>query len=257
MDNLKIDLGGHNLLGDDLEFLELISQEPHKAIAQTLGIQLLILSGVQVTFPFSTTISWTAGWIYINGEVCKVDSGSAAYPANDTWIISQTVNPAGTQTYQDLNVVDTYLHRRAIIQGNAAGTNLFSNAKYFRDYLLFEPPTILSALPYMQAGWSISTPSLFMWRTKFGQINFDGKVNVGSYNSSTTPVILVLPTTPTTPISYRPGSIYTILAPAIIGSARTFVHLEIDGSTGAVTPLGLTNGTNVTIIFDGVVWPTF
>lgn len=255
MDNFKIGLGGHNLLGDDLEFIELISQEPHKAIAQTLGIPLLILSGVQVTI--GATISWTAGWIYINGEVCKVDAGSAAYPANTTWVISQSVDPAGTQTYQDLNVVDTYLLRRAVIQGNAGGTNHHNNAKYFRDYLLFDPPIIISALPHMQAGWSIITTDLYMWRTKFGQINFDGKVNVGSYNSSTTPVVLILPTTPTTAINYRPAGTYTVLAPAIIGGVRTFVHLEINSSTGAVTPLGLTNGTNVTIIFDGVVWPTF
>lgn len=247
MDNLKIDLGGHNLLGDDLDFLELISQEPHKAIAEALGIQLLILSGVQVTV--GATISWTAGWIYINGEVCKVDAGSAAYPANTTWVISQTVNPAGTQTYQDLNVVDTYLLRRAVIQGNAGGTNFFSNAKYFRDYLLLEQQTPTSLISAIQAGWSISTPNLFIWRTKFGQINFNGKVNVASYNSTTTPVILILPA------QYFPSDIFTVLAAAIIGGVRTFVHLEINSSTGAITPLGLTNGTNVTIIMESVRWP--
>lgn len=237
MDKLFIDLGGHHILGNDLEFLQAACQEPFKAVADTLGVTPLAVSGCVVTFG-GGNINWTAGWMWINGELCKVSAGSAAYPANNTWVIVQTPDPIGNQEYEDLNTVDTYLMRRATIQGNAGGTNIHSSVKRFRDYLLLEQNLWISLNLVLAGGsnWAAidGVGAIAGYRTnRHGEVEMNGEVSVASYASGTDSVICTLPT--------PPGKDLTFLCSGKLGAAYANIHVKVN-TAGDVSPMNLTNG---------------
>jgi hypothetical protein len=135
MDNLFIDLGGHHLLGDDLLKLQEYCQNPLYAFAQATGESFIALSGVNITVAGSV-ISWTDGWIYMSGEIFKVDAGSAAFPANDTFQVLATNDVAGLQVYENTVSVNTYKLRKATISGNLGGATSVGSLKRFKDFLV-------------------------------------------------------------------------------------------------------------------------
>lgn len=242
MNRLFIDLGGHHLVGDDLLFSQQSCEDPFPGLVETLGIPLLAISGV-VLNTAGPTISWTAGWLYINGELCRVDAGAAALGTDNTWIINQTYDPLGTQVYEDLNTVNTYVLRKAIISGNAGGVNLFSNLLYLKDYFL-QPLTASLGLGPMGLTWSGT--GTYGARATVNQINevvLTGPVSTTSYNATTQAIICTL--------INPPPRAYTFACAATIGTTDTTVSVDIDVS-GNVSPRGLTAGQAVTISLDSI-----
>lgn len=243
MKTLKIYNGGHNHVGDDLLFLQSGDQAAITSYCKTLGIPLLVITGCVVNTA-GPTITWTAGWIYINGELCEVDAGVAALGTDDTWIIQETYDPIGNQQYENLTTYDTFVIRKAVISGNAGGTNLYSNAKRLRDFLLLDIAGSTGLGP-MSLTWTLPVGSSGV-RRYINQINdlvVTGPVGTSSYNSGTQSVICVL--------DHPPGRPYTFCCAAIINGTNTFVNVNVDTS-GNVTPIGLTNGQAVTIYLDAI-----
>lgn len=250
MNKLNIGLGGHPATGDDFLFLQQQLSDVLLGMAKTSGESFIALSGCEFSIIGGTTISWNAGYMYINGEVCQVDAGTAAYPANTTWQVVETYDPAGNDEYEDLNFVNTWVYRKATILGNAGGTYFHDNLKFLKDYLLFPPIAAVDFSPHLGTGWVLNTANLFAKKSQLGEVMFDGKIEVTSYNSSTTPTCLTLPS------GWLPGDVYTVLCPAIVNTNRVVLHVEINtAGTGAITPLGLTNGDHVVLILDGLRWP--
>ena len=246
MNKLEIGLGGHNLTGDDILFLQTNLTDAITALAKTTGKALIAIHGVDLTFP-GATIAWTAGWLYINGELCQVDAGSAAYPANNTFVIQQTVDTLGNQTYEDLTAQTPYKVRKATISGNAGGTNIQSNLAKLSDFLLTDVSAWLSLNAILTGGSSwvgvngaSNVVGYRLSRSRVVELN--GEVSTSNYQSATDTVIATLPA------GYRPGKKLTFLCPASVGGTRTTLHVEVD-ITGAITPLGLSNGNNVNAIF--------
>src|SRR5690606_10941470 len=115
---INIDLGGHHLTGDDILYVQEALKEAVLAIAGLTEQTFIKIQGVEISFP-GANIQWTAGWVMMNGELLKVDAGIAAAAGNNTFQIVETNDPAGQQTYEDLNTVETYKVRKATILGNA------------------------------------------------------------------------------------------------------------------------------------------
>lgn len=237
MKKLDIALGGHPLAGDDLLFLQSSITEGLTALAAGLGGSLFIISGVEITVA-AGTITWTAGWMYINGEICQVDSGSATLASNNTFTIVQTYDSAGNVVYEDLTTKDTYLIRKATISGTAGGANVYTNARRLSNYNDRSGTTLLGS-------WAAPGAAPVVYKDITGATRFTGAVQATSYSSGTDSIITTLAT------QYRPDTLRRVIAPALIGSSVTLVHLTID-TNGDVSPLGLTTGNNVTIYLDGI-----
>jgi hypothetical protein len=237
MKKLDIKLGGHPLTGDDLLFLQSSITEGLTALAQGLAGPFFVISGVNISIS-GGTITWTAGWIYMAGEICQVDSGSATFASNDTFVIVETADTAGDVTYEDLNTESTYLIRKATIQGNAGGTYLYTNLNRLRN---FNDRSVFS----YGGSWTSAGSVAFAYLDITGKTCLRGNVVISSYSPTPDANITTLAA------KYRPDDTRRVIVPAVVGGTNTFLHVTI-ASTGEVVPLGLTAGNNATLYLDGV-----
>ncbi|WP_317899413.1 hypothetical protein [Aurantibacillus circumpalustris] len=241
MKKLDIKLGGHNFTGDDLLFLQSSLNEAFIAFIQAFMGDYVILSGIVYTNA-AGTLSWTAGWLYMQGEIFQVDAGSTPVSGNPAWEIVETYDPAGNQQYEDLNIEDTYVIRKAAATATGGGAYLWTTARRLGAWKNW------AVLTYNGA-WNASGTAPLAGMNIIGDVIMRGTVTVASYSAGTDTVICTLSTT------LRPQELRTVAAPALINGAKTFIHLQID-TTGEVKPLGLSGTDAVFVYLDGVRFVT-
>lgn len=245
MKKLDIKLGGHQFFGDDLLFVQSSLAEAIVALATVSGETLVAIKGVEITVG-GGNITWTAGWMVLSGELCQVDAGVAAYPANDTFVISETYDAAGNQTYEDLNVEDTYVIRKAKIQGNAGGANLYSNLTWMnmsavKTWQDFTAITGFSWAP------SASYNPLYRKNQTSG-VDLAGSIERSNFNSAFHSPIGTLPA------GYRPDKTIVVGVPGTINGVAGTIMLEIS-TTGDFGAIGITNGDDLILYMDGLSFP--
>lgn len=122
MNKLKTtDLGGFPINLDDFRFEQASVRDAFIGLLSAFGIaanETFIISGVNPVYTSGVGITWSAGWVSILGEVCKVDAGSLAHttvPAKLKWDILSTFDSAGIKTFKDGGSHSTYEVRKATI----------------------------------------------------------------------------------------------------------------------------------------------
>lgn len=238
MKTVKIALGGHPLLGDDVEYLQTAQTEGLITFLQYFFGDYVILTGVEYTLA-PGNISWTAGWIYLQGELCQVDAGVAVYTTDNFWQIVNVVDVSGNRVYEDLNPETPFITRKATLTGSGVvSPYLFNSAKRLKAWRDWTPPTY-------SGDWAASGTSPQFGHNLIGEIVMRGIVINLSWSASTDTIIFTLPA------GYVPAQLRTLIAPAIVNTVKTFLHIQIDVN-GDVKPLGLTALDNVTIYLDGL-----
>lgn len=130
MNNLKTDdVGGFPFVLDDLRWEGDAVREAFEGLVTAWGGDLLTdtyrLVGAEVT-PSGPNFSVAAGFVVIEGEVCKVDSILVPAPTGSNvlqWAVSETTDPAGDKTFLSGPSYSTYRIRKAVVVDIPAGTN--------------------------------------------------------------------------------------------------------------------------------------
>lgn len=244
MKKLHIDFGGHTLTAQGTKLLQEGPTEALIAFVSSFGSQF-ILSGIDLTYPTANEITWTAGWLFMDGELLQVEAGTIDLGVNadlnSKFSIVQTYESIGSLTYEDLTVVDTQIVRKAtIVLGSGSGDprrpSQVNRLKNFRNY---SPLTLTS-------GYTSHVRTPVYGRTVLGDVYLLGGVSNTSFNTSSHAVIGVLPA------AHRDGEIRRFICAGFIGGTSTPVQVEVDGTTGEIKPIGLTNGQNVQISLDSI-----
>lgn len=245
MNKFDIKMGGHPLTGDDLLFVQSALSEAINGIARSLYGDVCIIDGCELTITGGSppyTVAWTAGWVVINGELCKIEAGTHNnWDGTNRFEIVETYDPAGNIVYESLATEDCYIIRKGNIDNGGHGSNnalTVTAATKFKDTRKFTNIT-----PF--GSWSSSGISVATSLNPIGDVVFRGAISVSSYNVGTDPKICTLAA------QFRPQEKRTFICPATVASARTFLHVEVD-SNGDVMPLGLTAGQAATIHLDGI-----
>lgn len=232
MKQFNVDFGGHNLVGDDLLFTQSAIIEALGGFVQGFAGDFYVISGINL-LNTAGVLTWDAGWIFMNGEIFQVDAGTCNYVTDHFFNVAETNDSTGDQYYEDTVLVHTYKIRKATIIGLTG--NDIADLKYLKKYYDFHYPAAMGGAWNSQVQYGL---------TVTGEILMRGNSTVSSYANSTDNIIFTLP------VGYRPLFLSTLLLPCVVGSTKTFAHVTV-GVNGDVSPLGLTNGTTVTIYFDG------
>lgn len=243
MNKLDIKLGGHHFTADDLLFLQTCLSDTIKAFAQMFEDSALILFGVEFSIA-GPTLNWTAGWVYINGEVCKVDAGSATLASNNTMVIVQTYDPEGQQTYEDLNLEDTYVIRKATISGTGGGANLYTNLKRVKLGAVGDWNSLSS---YYAGSWGPQSGGVVPGYRKNGikEVVMKGAIEINNWASPADAVAFTLP------VGFRPSELTSVPVCATVNT--NFTVLMVDISVGGdVVPQGLSTNDDVVLFLDGI-----
>lgn len=236
-------------MGDDILFVQEQLEKVLVGLAETTGETFIAISGVETAI-VGANITWTAGWIYYNGELFQVDAGIAPYPANNTFDVAETADPAGNQIYEDLNAENTYVLRKMSIVGNAGGALLFSNLKRLKNFLLDAPAGWSSIAALGTSGnWGAVNGGgrVAGYRTsQTKEVHLNGEVINNNVNVATDAKICTLPNPPAKKL--------TFICAAIKNTILDFLHVEVD-INGDVKPLGLVNTDDVTIFLESIRYP--
>lgn len=249
MRKIHVGLGGHPYTGDDVLFVQSATAEVFTQLLNAFVGDAVILSGCVVTITTvvtpNDTINWTAGVLYMNGEVFAVDSGSTSYLIDNAWEVIETNDPAGTTEYKDGNTVETYKIRKAKIGTTTGGSYAWTSFKKLKSWRNYA-----ALAPLFSGNWATSGAAPQYGNTLIGEVMFRGIVTVASYASGTDSVIATLPA------GFVPfANSRFLVAPAIVAGTRTILHIEINAA-GQMKPLGLTNGQSVTLYLDGLRFKT-
>jgi hypothetical protein len=248
MKKLDIKLGGHHLTGDDLLYVQSSLVEGLKAFVDMFGSTAAVLYGVEFSVA-GPTLSWTAGWVYINGEICQMDAGSATLASNNTLVIVETYDSAGNQTYEDLNVEDTYVIRKATVSGTAGGANLYTNLSRLSLNAIGAWQSLNPIYGGSWAGLLIHTTSPGYRKNQMSEVVFKGTIGISGFATPADDVAFTLPS------GYRPKDQITTYARCILNAVDTFIELNID-TNGDVSPIGLVASDNCQIHLYDVRIPT-
>lgn len=142
--------GGHSFRLDDLMMMENSYLDGFNALLRIFsGTGSCILDGIIVTIG-SITVTYTSGYVAVNGEIYQVAAGSFAKSSNPADILYfkpiQTVITPSPVTYEDTGSKNVHFQRVAILKykqvGDTDGEEYFkclrSDAGEIRDWL---PPT--------------------------------------------------------------------------------------------------------------------
>lgn len=240
MKKYTVELGGGPLTGDDILFFNSALVEQINAIAESLGGPFLILSGVEFTLPGSPgPMSYTAGWVYFNNELFKVDAGTCSWNGGNIFEVVETYDPAGDVVYEDLNTVHTYIIRKAKIGNTYVGSGnplWYGSARRLKDLLYGSYQGIT-----MASGWT--SLGAYHMLTLTGDVRFVGAVQISSFTTQN--LMFTLPV--------KPSAKRVQLAAAIQGSGNTKiqVHVEFD-TNGDVSVYGITSGEPATVYLDNL-----
>ncbi len=257
MDKLFIDLGGHHLLGDDLLKLQEYCQSPFNAFAQVTGESFIALSGVNITVAGSV-ITWTDGWIYMSGEIFKVDAGTGAYPADQSFIVLATNDVAGLQTYENTVSVNTYKVRKATISGNTGAA--IGSLKRFKDWLVPAYKTWIPFINIARGGWYavISTGGTAggFRLNRIDDLVFRGFVRLVSYTVSDN-IVLTIPwgtTVSGLSLPFGPAEEIYLSAEGKVGGTRTKLDFILR-TNGDLEILGRSASQQIDISLDTIRVP--
>jgi hypothetical protein len=256
MNTIFIDLGGHHFTGDDLLKMQDDYDKMLNAVVSMVGKPNLILSGVQTSFSLGV-ITWTAGWVYFNGELFEVPAGSFSPTSSYGFSVITGVDSAGTQIYEDLNTVNTYKKRQAVLT-DSSPTVLMSNMRRLSEFLLPDKTQWWGFGTVAHGAWGSTGVFSFNAGFRFNQIGdlvFRGSVVVGSYNNSTDSIVMsfpwlttvggiLLPTGPVDDIWFN--------VEATVNSVRTTKQMVLH-TNGNFEVLGCTNGQTIVLWLDTIV----
>jgi hypothetical protein len=145
-------LGGHPLKTDNFTHLMGGVVETFDNLCKGVAYQQQVgfrLWGVNFTVLTSTDATWTAGAIYLQGEICNVDAGSASKTGVQVfkWSKVTTALPIDPQTYADASSRDVHLETKAVLVAAATftfGLDLFPEADRLIDIVA---PTMVTINP--------------------------------------------------------------------------------------------------------------
>jgi hypothetical protein len=105
---------------DDLDWMQAAVRDALYGFLGAFGIDpedSFILSGCEVTLG-PDSASTTAGYLALNGEICKVEAHSITYDGESDviWVLGETDDPSGTETDSNGNTVQCYQKRVARLQ---------------------------------------------------------------------------------------------------------------------------------------------
>lgn len=103
---------------DDLRWIDDGIRDGFKGLASFLGTNC-ILSGVALTGYGTSSFTYTAGYILLNGEVLAIDASATPLDtATNTFVyveVVTTYDAAGLKVFEDSTTADTYQIRKAVI----------------------------------------------------------------------------------------------------------------------------------------------
>lgn len=249
MNKLKTDIDGKMPITlDDHRWFDAAYREAFYGIASAFGITAadsFKLSGCVVT-KVGNTYTTTAGYIWLAGEIYKVEAQSITVAALHTceFKLDIAYDPDGMKIFQnDVGfgfTHDTYEIRKAVLGDK---TSVIP-----RDWMNYDAPTIhqviatkLIALegsfiaPTFAAGWSnLGSPNELCGYKKDAL----GTVYIKGVATSATPVGAIF----TLPLGYRPA--YIIYFPCYNGTV--LVNMRVD-TNGEVSPVGLNTEQEINI----------
>ena len=151
-----LDNGGFPLVLDDFRWIDTGYREAFKAIMSPLGIAnstAVILSGC-VRSVAAGTVSITAGYVSIGGEICVFPAQSYPEPGggmHEYFDMELSYEPAGLKVFQSTLPYDTYQYRKGkitIASSVPPGYTEYSNAKNFYRILAENIPDITGQVRY-------------------------------------------------------------------------------------------------------------
>lgn len=127
--------GGHPLKTEDFNYFVDGVAEVFESIGKGLDWDdeaVIRLHGCELTTLTTTVATWTGGWIYIDGEFCKVDAGtiSKTAPEHFKWKKYTEADPIDPQAYEDGNSHDVHIETKAKVVVDSLGTGFFVVADY-------------------------------------------------------------------------------------------------------------------------------
>lgn len=142
MDKLLFNEGGQPFYLDDLDFMQSAFADTVKAIVSTYGN--VILSGCNIPPPTSiaghpTIHHWDEGYIALNGEVYRVDSGSFEGGTNATLYWKVVSTEGQKEIYEDTSEHNVYQYRKIELTDKVASSDIYASAlsiKSMNDFLM-------------------------------------------------------------------------------------------------------------------------
>lgn len=120
---LTTDNGGHPLELDDFRWWQDGNAEAFAALAKVFG-DSFIISGFIASGIGTNTTTWTAGYVVLDGEVCKVDASAAPIDTNANPYIyvelDVSYDATGLEPFENNAQIDTYEVRKATLVAYAA-----------------------------------------------------------------------------------------------------------------------------------------
>lgn len=217
-------LGGEPLAADDIEYLQSALADCINALGGLTEQSCVVISGVVITGPVAGIYNYTAGWVYLSGEIFKVQAGSFNNSMNAFFTIQTSNDPNGTVSYEDTSTQNIYKTREVAIINAASGptANQVSARKYIRDFWVkvngeVWTPAAFTAAAVNMAGLTYPDPVEYKMN-EMGEVMFKGSMQAaGAGIAATNYIAFVLP------LAYRPNRIIR----AYCAGAGTMVELWV------------------------------
>ena len=221
MDKLKLDLTGRMpLLLEDLKFQDDYLREAIESILKPFdnvsGVGFIV-HGCE--FDFNSRVL-TAGYIYLNGELIKVDSHHVAQGAGNVYITKQATDGT-SRTFGD----STSKNVRTVVRGiGGYASSQPENSVAITDNLIKRIMSVTSHESWQQmtlaSGFTHGSPTLKYRKNKVGNVEISGSIS-GPEQAKIA----------TLPSGYRPS--YDLTVPIVTGDCPN--NLFINASNGEMT----------------------
>lgn len=162
MDKLLFKEGGQPFYLDDLDFMQSAFAETVKGVISSYGN--VILSGCNIPPPTSiaghpTIHHWDGGYIALNGEVYRVDSGSFEGGTNATLYWKVVSTEGQKEIYEDTSEHNVYQYRKIELTDKVASSDIYVSAlsiKSMNDFLMTYEEVNVRTQPSITDGAEIS-----------------------------------------------------------------------------------------------------
>jgi hypothetical protein len=124
--------GGHPLTGDDITFLQNALREGIMSTMQDQVNTPVVLSGCVFTNPTTGLWNWTAGFVYYNGQIYNLASGTATITGLQylNWAFAQSNLSAGDAVYENGATQHTWIANVASVVVNTTANDMRATVKY-------------------------------------------------------------------------------------------------------------------------------
>ncbi len=271
MNNLLTNInGGFPFVLDDLRWLYTANKEIIRGILESFNIpsnKKFILNGCETSTIGNpaTHYSINAGFVYIDGEVYKVDShtipifgqmgGNGYY-----WDIDISYDPSGLKTFENGNQYNTYEVRKAkVVFGQLPNDYLAMNGPRLIDlitsYVISKLPQYIEPVNFVG---QVGQPSFYP-----GWNHYIGQESVGFYKDNENKVYIQgmairnfgQNTIFTLPSGYRPQKNRNFITTGSDWLGATIVISTVVMSNGNILVSNLTNANQIRgVSLDGIVY---